>query len=132
MKTTLGMYQHRKPPFEPRAQFIAARNLKWPDENGNSIEILRATPIDLLALKCDEKLAAKLYRTGHFGMVLNDDGTPRLKAQASEEEAKPINPEPAPEPEPEFVGATCPKCGKQFKSRHVPHFHTIHCGKQAE
>ena len=50
--------------------------------------------------------------------------------QRAMEEAGASAPAAAPEPAAEEPqGATCPACGKGFKTKHIPHFHARSCGK---
>lgn len=125
MLTTAG--RGHKPTFDSRAEFIVARPMKWGSNDVGYVD-LPAGPdlIDLSTLNppCSEDIAARLYRTGYLAMVLQPNGEPKLRESAPTVEAET-------EPEPEIVGATCPKCGRQFKSRHVPHFHTVQCSKAA-
>ena len=137
MRSTIGMHQFAKPPFEPNARYVAAKELTWGTNEIGYVTIPAALkdrpetmrPIDFERMKppWDLDLVARLYRTGFLAMLLTDDGKPLIKFEA----------EPTPEPQaleaaaPEPDGAVCPKCGKQFKSRHVPHFHIMHCGKKA-
>lgn len=147
MRSTLGMHQYQKPPFEPGAQYVPARNLTWGNsEHGYmTIDAARADdpatlrPLDFATMKppCDTSLAARLYRTGFLAMLLTDDGKPMLKGD---------EPEPlqaietltedgyrqqvdlvSDKPKPEIIRSTCPKCGRGFKAKTPPYLHLKYC-----
>lgn len=131
MRSTLGMSQYQKPPFEPEALYIPARAMKWGSSEHGYITIEPASeaapatmePLDLEAMKppCDQRLAERLYRTGFLAMLLSEDGQPKMRKT---EELK--TPEQPSEPEP-TLQSTCPRCGKGFKAKTVPYFHIKHC-----
>jgi hypothetical protein len=95
LQTTHGFY-HR-PTFDPRADYVAIRKMKWGNEEVGYVEVpadLNA-PLDRKALRppCDDLLAAKLYRTGFIAMVLDEGGAPRTQDESAA-------PHPAPEAPP--------------------------------
>lgn len=109
--TTIGRY-HR-PTFEPRAAYVAARDMLWGNDavGYTTVKSDLEQPLDREALQppCDDQLAAKLYRTGFLAMVLTDDGQPMLIDRTRAETAPPSVPrepvlpkEPEPGPEPEL------------------------------
>ena len=122
--TTVGWPYFRRPPFEPRAAFVAARELTWGSDEDGYVKIPMLTPLNLNELRppCSEDMAAKLYRTGFFGMVLNEDGSPHLKTAIVASSAGPETVVTE-----QIAGSTCEKCGKTFKTRTVPYLHIKHC-----
>lgn len=156
MKSTLGWHQYQKPAFEPQALYVPSRTMEWGNSdygyitltaaNADLPETMRPLEFDKMKPPCDLNLAARLYRTGFLAMLLNEDGTPKLRSEqalegAAESERRERRAENRSEAqntmaariesESDGDGAVCPKCGKQFRSRNVPHFHTMHCGKMA-
>lgn len=164
MRSTLAMHQFEKPAFDPQAQYIAARPLKWgnnehgyvtiPAARDDALETVRPLDFDKMKPPCDHVLAARLYRTGFLAMLLTDEGEPLIRTEQAKEnpmrERHPVSELtkdwPAEKLEAvelrkaelraeidkaEPTGATCPRCGRQFKGHHVPHFHKIRCEKAA-
>ena len=130
-RSTLGWPHFRRPPFDPKAAFLTARDLLWGSNAEGYVRIPMGTPVELADLKpvCDPTTAAKLYRTGFIGMFLNEDGSPKLRDDVA---AADVVPSAAAAPTKlaspvAITGAVCPTCGKQFKGKHVPFFHSRTC-----
>ena len=90
MLTTRGAF--RKPPFDPRAAFIAAREIKW-GPSGQERFLKPGDPFDLDALGCDQFKAKQLYRVRHIAMILDEDTRrPKLAADVWQGAAPPVAP----------------------------------------
>ena len=128
LHTTHGSY--KRPTFDPRAAFCAARDMTWGNNAVGYVKIHASleTPLDLQSLDppCDEVLAAKLYRTGFLAMVLTDDGAPKLRAQHPEPEPVPVPPQPSePKPDPEPAPMPPAASGLTIKSHGFGRFSVV-------
>lgn len=92
MTTTAG--RTYRPPFDPRAAYVAARDLNWGTPDGE-IKIPSGAPFDRADLGCDDWMARRLYRTRLIAMVL-DGGTPVAPVSQASQVTSPPPAPPAP------------------------------------
>lgn len=133
MQTTAG--RTYRPPFDPAAAYVAARDLKWGVSAGEEIAIPAGALFDRARLGCDEWTARRLYRTRFIAMVLDEGNRPLSVSKPSEDVPSSAPPDANLKPEEpgaeiqsaaqEMAPARTPEAGLRIKSHGFGRFTVI-------